>query len=100
MPDVNLGGGWHLDKRISVGHLLTTGSIIFGLVVWSLNIEGKVHYNELRIDTNADSISRLDQKVSTQYTEIIRRLERLDENSAKNADLLYRALERHTSGDK
>ncbi len=70
---------WHLDKRISVGHLITTLTVVVSVVIWSLQLQAKITVVEVRIEGNEQSIADVRSEVKSQYTEIIRRLERLDE---------------------
>lgn len=34
--------GWHLDKRLNVGHILTTLSIVLGAFVWGSTMEKRI----------------------------------------------------------
>ena len=79
-------GGWHVDKRISIGHIGTTLTVLLALIAWSLRIEGQVDRNDLRIANNEKAIVELRVAAQTQYSEIIRRLERLDEKSTAHME--------------
>lgn len=90
-------GHWHLDKRISVGHIVTTVVVVATFAVWLMSIEGRVKLNEkelldirkedaameLRLQAQA---ARLDARIDAQYAEIIRRLERLDHQLQRHAE--------------
>ncbi len=69
---------WHLDKRVSVGHLSTTIVIVVTFMLWAMNLETSIKINEHGIIGNEKSVDRLDDVVNAQYQEIIRRLENLD----------------------
>lgn len=96
----NGNGHWHLDKRISVGHIVTTVVVVATFAVWLMSIEGRVKINErelmdIRKEDAAMEIrlmaqaERLDTRIDAQYTEIIRRLERLDQQ-----------LQQHSANDE
>jgi len=72
-------GGWHLDKRISIGHIFTTLSVAFALMVWMSSLENRVTVNEVKIIAVEKSYEKAVADQSIQYVEIIRRLERLDQ---------------------
>lgn len=40
--------GWHVDKRVSISHLLTTAVLAVGLVQWGAAIDGRVQRLEER----------------------------------------------------
>lgn len=93
-------GHWHLDKRISVGHIVTTVVVVATFAVWLMSIEGRVKINERELmdirkeDTAMEQrlqtqAARLDARLDAQYAEIIRRLERLDQK-----------LQRHSENDE
>jgi len=33
---------WHLDKRVSVGHLITTIAVVGAAALWLLRLEGRI----------------------------------------------------------
>ena len=72
-------GQWHIDKRISVGHIITTLTVTGTIMLWMLQLESRVKVAEVRLDQMemTQTQNRVDR--NTQYTEIIRRLERLDQ---------------------
>lgn len=83
-------GSWHLDKRVSWGHIATTVAMIISVVIWSLQLHARAEVNALRIDQMEKNVERLRNETQaqygvlrhdgqTQYSEIIRRLERLDQ---------------------
>ena len=75
--------GWHLDKRISVGHLITTITIIISFVAWMMSMEKQmVEVRQLAI-SNSQRIDAMRNEDDMHYAEIIRRLERLDDRLAE-----------------
>lgn len=84
--EMQLGHGWQLDKRISIGHLLTTVTVIVTVVIWAGKIEGRIETNNIRVTANERAITELRTNNAAQYAEIIRRLERLDANNQKHLE--------------
>jgi Tfp pilus assembly protein PilO len=90
-------GHWHLDKRISVGHIVTTVVVVATFAVWLMSIEGRVKINERELsDIRKEDMAmekrlqnqtaRLDARLDAQYAEIIRRLERLDQQLQQHSE--------------
>ena len=71
---------WQIDRHISVGHLLTTATVAVAILIWMFKLETRVTVVENNIQQMqvlaADSRALTDR----QYGEIIRRLERIDNN--------------------
>jgi hypothetical protein len=43
--------GWHIDKKLSVGHLLTTLVVAVGAVFWLTNLDKRTEINTVSITT-------------------------------------------------
>lgn len=60
--------GWHVDKRVSIGHIITTLTVAVSIVVWMMSLENRVGINTQAIENNrawiernnADILDRLD----------------------------------------
>lgn len=81
---ITVAGGWHLDKRISLGHLVTTATVTVALLTWMFALENRVTVNEVKIGAVEKSYEKAVQDQGSQYIEIIRRLERLDQKIDEN----------------
>jgi len=46
---------WHLDKRLNVGHILTTLTIVFAFFVWANKIDARITTLEIRQAANIDT---------------------------------------------
>lgn len=68
-----------MDKRISIGHLITTGTVAVALISWMLQLENRVSVQDVKIDQVEKNIDASRVERSVQYSEIIRRLERIDQ---------------------
>ena len=96
--------GWHLDKRISVAHILTTVSFVVGLgsVIWALESRVTLTEQNLKKDREVNEVHREVDRVEhdsivaqveavkmrdiqlmnewvRQNNEILRRLERIED---------------------
>jgi len=71
-------GRWRIDKRLSVGHLLTVASVMAALVAWWFQIQGRIERSEIRIAANEIAIVEMKAIANAQSADIIRRLERID----------------------
>ena len=82
--------GWHLDKRISIAHILTTVAMASALAAWMWALSDRVVRNEQRIvtheavvDVEIASINARDRELlemnNRHYQEILRRLERIED---------------------
>jgi len=63
-------GRWHLDKRVSVGHLLTTAVVGASVVLWLSNVENRVTLNARSIDANVQRIDRADARQTAALAEL------------------------------
>ena len=101
-PEANVTTGWHLDKRISVAHILATLSMTaaLGSVLWSL--ETRVTMTELNLERNSEvnqvehlalysqvkDVKARDIQLMNEWVrqngDIIRRLERIEDGVNKH----------------
>lgn len=81
-------GGWHLDKRLSWGHVLTTLGLVVSAIFMFTDLGTRVEINSNEIDHNADRIERVEDNISRQYEEIksllIRLEDKLDAHEARS----------------
>lgn len=87
-PTAEHGAGWHIDKRISVGHLITTLTVTVAVIAWSFRMEGRINLNEVKIQNNEQAIKNLRVDGLSQNAEIIRRLEVMDEKLDRRLEQL------------
>jgi hypothetical protein len=71
--------GWSFDKRVSIGHLISIGSVIALMIAWWFQVEGRIERSEIRIAVLEQSISESQTRLALQNNDIIRRLEVLDD---------------------
>ena len=60
------GNEWHLDRRVSVGHLVTTFTVLVAMVLWGARLETRI----VLIEQAAARQARIDarQDAETQRT--------------------------------
>lgn len=70
---------WHLDKRVSVGHLITTLAMVAAVSMWLLRLEGRIDLVDQRDAQISARIEMLDADRKIRDDEIIRKLERIED---------------------
>ena len=73
------GNGWTVERKVSIGNIITMTAVLLAAAAAAFRLEGRVDINESRIDVNKSAIVRVEAESMTQYTEIIRRLERISD---------------------
>ena len=76
---MNDDNGWHLDKRISISHIVATVSATVVVLVWLFAIQERVSVNEVKTAQNTQRVDRLETRIISQYDEITRKLERIED---------------------
>ena len=80
------GTGWHLDRRISVGHLVTTLVAALGAVVWIQRLEANLMLEAQATAVQSLRIDRLEQRTEGQLREIRAALARIEQKLDRKAD--------------
>lgn len=62
--------GWHLDKKVSVGHLVSTAILLVGAVTWASGIEKRIDQNALAAQYMAAQQTENKKKVEDLRKEI------------------------------
>ena len=70
---------WHLDRRVSVGHLITTVAMVSAAAFWLLRLEGRIDLVDLRDAQMIKRIEQIDKSQAERDNDIIRRLERIQD---------------------
>lgn len=83
-----MNDGWHIDKRLSVSHLVTTAMMLGGLLWWAAGMEGRMSLLERdlqvvdnRIDREMTRNAADLERISVQLNRIEDRIERLAERN-------------------
>jgi ribosomal 30S subunit maturation factor RimM len=79
---------WHLDKRVNVGHILTTLSLAGMMVAWSMGIETRIAKQSVLIEQNAKQIEQSELRHAQSIDNVMTVINRID-------DKLDRLIERN-----
>ncbi len=71
--------GFHLEKSISVGHILTTLSLIISAIMWTTSIEKKLATQDAQIVSLQETDRIMRQEAYNAKTEIIIQLKSINE---------------------
>ncbi len=88
------GNRWHLDRRVSVGHIVTTVVVATSAIVWMLRLESRVLLNEQAIVAQADRIVWVERAVKEDQAEIRASLDRIWNGLQRVEDKLDRKADR------
>jgi len=77
---------WRVTKEISYGHMLTIASVAIAALVFTIRLEGRINVNSVAIGNNSKSVDQINARMNTQYSEIIRRLDRVSDKIDDKAD--------------
>lgn len=79
---------WHLDRRVSIGHLLTTAAVGVSAVLWLSDVEKRVSLNAQSVAAATLRVERIETRRAAALTEL--KLEIRDGFAAMRTD--FRAL--------
>lgn len=80
--------GWHLDKRVSISHIITTFGIAGMLMVLFFGLEERVKVNEVRIEALQATNVTMRVEIRAMGENIVAKLDAMGAQS-------YQHLERH-----
>lgn len=69
--------GWHLDRRVSVGHIVTTLVVSVSAVVWMMRLESGVLLNRQAIVAQRERIGWIERAVKEDQADIKQTLHRI-----------------------
>jgi hypothetical protein len=70
MADDGDGRRWHLDRRVSIGHLLTTTAVAVSVVLWLADVEKRVSLNVQALALADRRIERIEARHSVALVEL------------------------------
>lgn len=79
-------GSWHLDKTISIGHILTTLTVAGSLVVWGLTVDKRVAVLEAAAVYNTEAHKRMDDTLKESVARIEAAVVRMEAALRDKAD--------------
>lgn len=74
---------WTFDKKINVGHIITTITVAASVIIWALSVEKRVSANELIIKDVDKDIVEIKKELSNRLNRIENKLDRLIEKNLK-----------------
>ena len=77
---------WHLDRSISIGHILTTATVACSMVVWFMNMDSRVTVLEREIVHAQQSDQRLEQQLKDAISRIESAVIRIEVALREKAD--------------
>jgi len=90
---------WHLEKSVSIGHLVTTGMALIALVLAWAEMNARIEYNAIENGHQTESIKRIEGKQDKQTLEIKQEIQQLRveqrTDSGKINEKLDRLIERN-----
>lgn len=71
---------WHLDKKVSVSHIMTTLTMVAGLVAWGISVDSRVTRLEVKEGHMAEqltsSVMRIEGQLGSLNSKFDKMLER------------------------
>ncbi|WP_286237976.1 hypothetical protein [Neptuniibacter halophilus] len=78
-PDRRAQQGWHVDKTVSISHILTTLTIVVAGILYLADQDKRISQNTTAIQHNTTSIERQENRNSRSLDSINQKLDRLTE---------------------
>lgn len=93
---------WHLEKSVSIGHLMSTISFITVGVFYMAGLEGRISQADIERKHIKESIARVEQQQSAQGQQIGRKLEEMrteqKQDTRRIEEKIDRLIERELNG--
>jgi hypothetical protein len=71
--------GWHLDRRISIGHLVTTATLLVAMMLWAGRMDTRISLLEVSLTRQVAVDRRQDEATQRLREEIREELRSLNE---------------------
>jgi len=69
--------GWHVDKTVSIGHLLTTATFLVAGLWYMAQVDKRIAANAQSIAHNVESIKQQENRTNKSLDDIHRKLDKL-----------------------
>lgn len=83
-PDRRAAQGWHVDKNISITHILTTVAMIISGLWFLADQDKRIAANQKDIQHNEQLIARQDDRITRELNSINRKLDKLTDLMLKS----------------
>ena len=70
---------WHIDKRISAGHIVTTIVVAGGVLLWVNDLDSRVKLNEQSIKTIQKEMKESEDRIVRRLDQLLGYSQRLDD---------------------
>ena len=80
------GKQWHLDKSLSISHLLTTILIASSVMVWAMKMDTRISIVEAKQTVSKENQTRIEQQMHDNLGEIKESLIRIESKMDRKAD--------------
>ncbi len=77
-----VNSGFHIDRTISIGNILTLIVVAFTAFIWLTDIDKRVVLNTQSIDHHNDRLDRSERRNETQFKQILEKLDAIEERLA------------------
>jgi hypothetical protein len=92
--------GWHMDKRVSVSHLITTALLAVALAKWGMIIESRMGQHEMFEMAQRDRDAAQDRTIEKFDGHLTGQIERVDTKLTGRLDRIDDKLDRLIEGRK
>ena len=72
-------GNWHIEKSVSIGHILTTISLLVALAGFVMTTNTKISLNEERINAISQRVERETLRTAQDQQQIRQSLQRIED---------------------
>ena len=76
--------GWHVDKTVSISHILTTATILFAGMLYLVDQDKRISANTQSITHNASAITQQENRNTKALSDIKNSLDRITNFLLKN----------------
>lgn len=83
---MDTNNSWHLEKTVSVGHIITTLTVAGSVLIWALHMDTRVSLLELSRDVGQANDARIETQVKEGLIEIKGTLIRIETKIDGKAD--------------
>ena len=80
------GKQWHLDKSLSISHLITTVMIASSVMIWAMKMDTRISIVEAKQMTSKENQNRIEQQMHDNLGEIKESLIRIESKIDRKVD--------------
>lgn len=80
------GSHWHLEKTVSVGHIITTLTVAGSVMMWALHMDTRVSLLEAALNGAKETDARIEMQVKDGMSRVENTLIRIEQKIDSKAD--------------